>query len=172
MVKALLVDPWPWWLGGICIGLLVPVMYYFLNTPLGVSTGYGNLAKIIFCHTKLKWLKSSKFERVCNWRLLFIIGMLIGGFCSARFSGGPVFVNEMGRFTELIAWGSIPTAIWFFCGGLLLALGARLANGCTSGHSIHGIANMHFSSLVATFFFLLFGTITVWLIRLLMMGGI
>ncbi len=54
IVRYLFVELWPWWLGGICVGLLVPLMYYFLNTALGVSTGYGNLVKIILSKTKLR----------------------------------------------------------------------------------------------------------------------
>ncbi|HSW35038.1 MAG TPA: YeeE/YedE thiosulfate transporter family protein [Candidatus Limnocylindrales bacterium] len=166
------VDPWPWWLGGIAIGLLVPVMYYFLNTPLGVSTGYGNLVKMIIPKTKLKWLTSKNFADTLNWRFFFMAGMILGGFFSARSMGFPVTTMDMGRFTAIVDWPFLSLAVWFFCGGLLLGLGARLAGGCTSGHSIHGLANLHISSLIATIFFLLFGAITVWLIRVFVFGGI
>ena len=53
IVRRLFVDLWPWWLGGIAIGLLVPLMYFFLNTALGVSTGYDNLAKLLLPKTNL-----------------------------------------------------------------------------------------------------------------------
>jgi uncharacterized membrane protein YedE/YeeE len=171
IVKYLLVDLWPWWLGGIAIGLLVPFMYYFFNTALGVSTGYGNFLKIIAPASKLKWLNSESFKNKFNWRFLFIIGMMIGGFLSARTSGMPIITSEMGLFTQKLSWAYIFYLFWFFAGGTLLGFGARLANGCTSGHSIHGIATFQKSSLTATIFFLLFGTITTFLIRLFVLGG-
>ena len=31
IIEIVFVESWPWWLGGIVIGLLVPGMYYFLN---------------------------------------------------------------------------------------------------------------------------------------------
>ncbi len=171
-MKFLFVDLWPWWLGGIAIGLLVPLMYYFLDTALGVSTGYGNLLKIILPSTKLKWLNSETYKERFNWRFLFIIGILIGGFLSARSSGMPIITSEMGLFTENLSWAYVVYIFWFFTGGTFLGFGARLANGCTSGHSIHGIATLQSSSIVATAFFIAFGTITTFLIRLIAFGGV
>ncbi len=171
-MKFLFVDLWPWWLGGIAIGLLVPLMYYFLNTALGVSTGYGNFLKIIHPSTKLKWLNSETYKDRFNWRFIFVIGMIIGGFLSARVSGMPILEYGMGLFTETLSWSYMLFIFWFFIGGLLLGFGARLANGCTSGHSIHGIATGQKSSIVATIFFLSFGIITTFLIKLILFGGI
>lgn len=167
----LFVDLWPWWFGGIAVGLLVPFMYYFLNTALGVSTGYGNILKIIAPSTKLKWLNSETYKNRFNWRFVFITGMIIGGFLSARTSGMPIIISEMGLFTEKLSWAYAFYILWFFVGGALLGFGARMANGCTSGHSIHGLATLQKSSLVATVFFLSFGVITTLLIRLIVLGG-
>ena len=171
-MKYLFVDLWPWWLGGIAVGLLVPLMYYFLNTALGVSTGYGNFLKVIFPSTKLKWLNSETYKNRFNWRFIFIIGMILGGFLSARTSGMPIWETGMGLFTEKLSWSYLLYILWFFSGGALLGFGARLANGCTSGHSIHGIATLQKSSFVATVFFIFFGTVATLFIRLIVFGGI
>jgi len=171
IINFLFVDPWPWWLGGIVIGLLVPLMYYLFNTPLGVSTGYGNLVKIILPKTKLKWLNSENFADRFNWRLFFILGMVIGGFISARAMGSPLVTLDMGIFTQSVNWPFLELILWFFFGGLLLGLGARIAGGCTSGHSIHGIANFQLSGVIATAFFVLFGVGATYLIRIFVFGG-
>ncbi|NLV50328.1 MAG: YeeE/YedE family protein [Clostridiales bacterium] len=170
-MKFLFVDLWPWWLAGIIIGLLVPLMYYFFNTALGVSTGYGNLLKIAFPKIKLKWLNTDTFKNKSNWRFLFIIGMIIGGFISARVSGMPFINTGMGLFTQKLNWSYVIYIIWFFVGGALLGFGARLANGCTSGHCIHGLATLQKSSLAATVFFLLFGVIGTFFVKLLVLAG-
>lgn len=171
IINFLFIDPWPWWLGGIVIGLLVPVMYYFFNTPLGVSTAYGNLVKIILPKTKLKWLNSENFADKFNWRLFFILGMVIGGSISSRAMGLPFVTPEMGLFTQKVDWPFLALIFWFFFGGLILGLGARIAGGCTSGHSIHGLANFHLSSLIATVFFVLFGVGMTFFIRIFVFGG-
>jgi len=170
MIQFLFVDPWPWWLGGLVIGSLVPLLYYFLNTPLGVSTGFGNLAKVLFGSRKLKWLQGKSFENVLNHRFYMMLGMLLGAFIAGRTMGIPIS-TEMGKFTQVLQWPSWANIVWFLMGGFLLGLGARIAGGCTSGHSIHGLANFHLSSLIATIFFLLFGAITVFAIRIFLMGG-
>lgn len=172
IVRFLFIELWPWWLGGITVGLLVPLMYYFLNTALGVSTGYGNLVKILLPRTKLRWLSTGTFKNKFNWRFIFIIGMVLGGFLSARVSGMEPTTKLMGLFTEQTDWSVLAYILWFFVGGTMLGLGARLAGGCTSGHCIHGIATLQKSSLVATVFFLLFGVIGTWLVRLFVFGGV
>ena len=168
--NSVFVEPWPFWAGGIVIGLLVPLLYYFYNTALGVSTGYGNLVKIVFRPRNLQWIKS-EFGETLSWRVYFIGGIILGGFIASRLSGGPLFTAEMGQFTSQVQWPALLIAFYFFSGGILLGLGARVAGGCTSGHSIHGIANLHRSSILVTIMFLAGGWVSANLIRLLLMGG-
>ncbi len=172
IIRFLFVELWPWWLGGIAIGLLVPLMYYFLNTALGVSTGYGNLLKIILPKSKLRWLNTETYQNKFNWRFIFIIGIILGSFLSARVSGMALMEYHMGLFTEQTDWPVLANILWFFAGGAMLGLGARLAGGCTSGHSIHGIATLQKSSLVATVFFLVFGVIGTLVIRMFIFVGV
>ena len=54
-------------------------------------------------------------------------------------------------------------------GGFFVGFGVRYANGCTSGHSISGLSNLQFSSLVATVFFFMGGLAMTWLIFPLLM---
>jgi hypothetical protein len=170
-IKAIFVDPWPFWAGGVLIGLLVPALYYYQNTALGVSTGYGNLVKIAIPPSrKLKWIKKDYAETV-SWRVYFIVGIIIGGFISALLSGSAGLTTQMGVFTDFLKWPFIANAIFFFVGGALIGLGARMAGGCTSGHSIHGIANLHPSSIFATILFIIGGIITANLLRLTLLGG-
>ncbi|MGY6635247.1 MAG: YeeE/YedE family protein [Alkalilacustris sp.] len=50
-------------------------------------------------------------------------------------------------------------------GGLLVGLGTRLANGCTSGHGVCGIARLSLRGIVATGIYLLAGGIAMVLFR-------
>ncbi len=170
ILRSIFIEPWPFWAGGAVIGLLVPLLYYYFNTALGVSTGYGNLVKIILPAKNLKWIRT-KFAETYSWRVYFMIGIILGGLLSAVLSGKPGLTAEMGRFTELARLPGVFNAIFFFTGGILLGLGARIAGGCTSGHSIHGIANLHLSSVVVTVFFLAGGIIAANIVRSLLMGG-
>ena len=50
-------------------------------------------------------------------------------------------------------------------GGLLVGFGTRLANGCTSGHGVCGLARLSPRSLAATATFMAAGFLTVFLVR-------
>jgi uncharacterized membrane protein YedE/YeeE len=49
--------------------------------------------------------------------------------------------------------------------GLLVGIGTRLANGCTSGHGVCGISRLSLRGIVATVFYLLAGGLSVVILR-------
>jgi uncharacterized membrane protein YedE/YeeE len=49
--------------------------------------------------------------------------------------------------------------------GLLVGIGTRLGNGCTSGHGVCGIAQASPRSIVATLVFMATAVVTVWIVR-------
>jgi uncharacterized protein len=87
------------------------------------------------------------------WRAVFLLGMLMGGSVALELTPGG-FVLESSR--------SLP---WLVVSGLCIGFGARLANGCTSGHGVCGVGRMALRSVVATTVFTAAGAVTrvVWL---------
>lgn len=64
---------------------------------------------------------------------------------------------------ELFSWTNLPSIQGFILivlGGFLIGFGTRYAGGCTSGHSITGLSNLQWPSLVATICFMAGGFIT------------
>ncbi|UWQ92620.1 YeeE/YedE family protein [Rhodobacteraceae bacterium M382] len=49
--------------------------------------------------------------------------------------------------------------------GLLVGIGTRIANGCTSGHGVCGISRLSLRGVVATVFYILAGGLTLALLR-------
>ena len=49
--------------------------------------------------------------------------------------------------------------------GLLVGFGARLANGCTSGHVVCGISRLSLRGIAATVFYLFAGGVSVLLFK-------
>lgn len=49
--------------------------------------------------------------------------------------------------------------------GLLVGIGTRIANGCTSGHGVCGISRFSLRGIVATVFYILAGGLTLILLR-------
>lgn len=59
-----------------------------------------------------------------------------------------------------LALGPAAKLAWMFVAGLFIGFGTRLAGGCTSGHSIFGMANLERPSIVATLSFMMGGIVT------------
>ena len=88
-----------------------------------------------------------------SWRAAFIGGLLVGGAAMAILRPS-AFGAPLLQSAPLVV-GS----------GLLVGFGTRLANGCTSGHGVCGIARLSPRSLVATGTFMAAAGLTVFIVR-------
>lgn len=150
-----IMQPWPWWVAGILIGLTVPLLYILAGKGFGISTSLQEAGALCMPNSKLEYF--SKFDRKGSlWTLVFVLGIAIGSLIANRFlSTEP---------TEFLPESfSTPTGtIKLLVGGFLIGFGTRYAGGCTSGHSITGISNLNWPSLVATIFFFVGGLAVTW----------
>lgn len=169
-------QPWPWYVAGPLIGLTVPLLLILGNRTFGISSSLSHIcaaclpANIPFF--KYDWKKES-------WNLFFVAGVLVGGFIAFNYlsNNAPMEVNpklaqEMAGYgitnyegqipKELFNWPALFTLkgfILMIVGGFLVGFGTRYAGGCTSGHSIMGLSNLQWPSLVATCCFMAGGFI-------------
>ena len=153
---------WSPYVVGALIGVLSWLTFYFSNTSIGASSFYATLAGMLgkaFArkHTeKLDYYKSH--PPVVNWEFAFVIA-IVGGAFLAAVTGGELTRQWLppmweARFGE----GSIGLrAMVAMLGGVLMAFGARLAGGCTSGHGISGTLQLNVGSWIAVICFFLGG---------------
>jgi hypothetical protein len=140
---------WSGWIGGIAVGLYALFQLIVSGKLLGVSTGFGNVCSYI---SKASFFKEGEYTKPGNWRLWFLIGLPLGGIIAALTSPGAVTLSfNLGTLYESV----MPNALWMkalvlFGGGIMIGYGARLAGGCTSGHSIAGISLMNPPSILAS----------------------
>ncbi|MGR8940867.1 MAG: YeeE/YedE family protein [Gammaproteobacteria bacterium] len=125
--------------GGILIGISATVLLLFNGRIAGIS-GIMNGA-----------LFAPKHD--VTWRLLFLAGLVLGGLVFAWLAPG----FNLPRQDYPVAWLGI--------GGFLVGFGTRMANGCTSGHAVCGIARLSIRSLAATATFIASGMLTVFVMR-------
>lgn len=88
-----------------------------------------------------------------RWRLAFVGGLVLGG--------GLLALAHPAAFPPAIDAHPLLLAV----AGLLVGLGSRLGNGCTSGHGVCGIGRLSTRSLFATLTFMTTAVVTVWLTR-------
>jgi len=119
--------------GGLLIGFAVFLFFIFNGRLAGVSSIASDSI-----------LKST--NRIDN--LLFLLGLIIG----------PILYSLSGNEIESVLTNSLPLII---IGGLLVGVGTKIANGCTSGHGVCGVSRFSIRSMVATISFILTGVVTV-----------
>lgn len=131
------VIPWDALIGGMLLGLSASLLLVVNGRVAGIS---GVLAGL---------LKPMKGE--FSWRLLFVMGMVAASLIA------PVLGFELPA--------SLPmnTSVWLVVAGLLVGLGTKLANGCTSGHGICGMGRLSKRSIIATCVFMASAIITVFI---------
>lgn len=74
----------------------------------------------------------------------------------------PILLNPFYRPFSTHASENIAVLV---AAGLLVGIGTRIANGCTSGHGVCGISRLSLRGMVATVFYILAGGLTVVLFR-------
>lgn len=169
-------QPWPWWVSGPLIGLMVPLLLLSGNKAFGVSSSMKHICAACFPGNislfGYHWKKEA-------WNLFFVGGIVIGAAIAWTWLSthvidvNPKLMAELGKYgitdsTQLVPgeevnWKSLLTLkglIMIVGGGFLVGFGTRYADGCTSGHSIMGLSNLQWSSLVATCSFMAGGFIS------------
>jgi uncharacterized membrane protein YedE/YeeE len=132
--------------GGMLIGLSASLLLLCNGKIAGISGIVGGLLNPIQDDTV--------------WRVLFVVGLLVGGLFFSFFSP-QVFTFSISRS---------PGAL--ILAGLLVGIGSRLGNGCTSGHGVCGISRFSVRSIVATVTFMVTGIVTVYIINHLLGGSL
>ncbi len=126
--------PWSSLLGGMLLGVSAFILLLFNGKIAGISGILSGLVKPI----KNDFL----------WRGLFLIGMMLGGILG-RDAFGAHIPSEF----------SIPTWLVVIA-GLLVGIGTKIGNGCTSGHGICGMGRLSYRSIVATCVFMVVAVVT------------
>lgn len=125
-------------LGGILIGFAAVLLFAGIGRIAGIT---GIVAGMLKTPTQAQL-----------WRYAFVAGLLISPLIYTVFATLPVAEVE-GNWKTLAA------------SGLLVGVGTRLSNGCTSGHGVCGLSRLSLRSLIATLSFMASGFLTVFIVR-------
>jgi uncharacterized protein len=174
-------QPWPWYIAGPLIGLVVPILLLIGNKAFGISSSLKHICAACIPFNipffNYNWRKDI-------WQLYFAGGILIGGYIALYLLSVPQPVAISAEMTDTLKQQGVkdfstllPTDIFSFKelltlrgliftvgGGFLVGFGTRYADGCTSGHSIMGISTLQWPSMVATCCFMIGGFVMTWLI--------
>lgn len=160
---------WNPYLAGALVGLLAVVSVYATTMLLGKTTYIG--ASTTFVRAAGFLERSVAMEHVAaneyfvktkikiDWQYMLVAGIFLGALGSslsdrsfALESVPPTWRERFGPSVGKRAFGA-------FFGGIVAMVGARMADGCPSGHGLSGMMQLSMSSLVALLMFFGFGVL-------------
>ncbi len=183
-----LLDPWPWYICGPLIAIIMFLLLYFGKT-FGMSSNLRTLCAIGGAGKRVAFFDFDwKAQR---WNLTVVLGAIIGGFIAHHLLSSPTAidlnpktVNDLSELgfsnagqsllpQELYNWDAVLSfkgISILLIGGLLVGFGTRYAGGCTSGHAITGLSSLQQPSLIAVIGFFTGGLCMIHLLYPLIFG--
>ncbi len=134
-------------IGGLMIGAGAAAMMVLRGRIVGISGMFGVLVRPIKGDTL--------------WRILFLISTVAGAYLAMQLG---VKAPAMPAF---LGAGSSELII---LSGVVVGIGTRIGNGCTSGHGICGIGRLSPRSMVATASFMAAAMVSVFVVHHLILG--
>lgn len=172
-----ILNPWPWYVSGPLIAIVMALLLYFGKT-FGMSSNLRTMCTIMGADKFSNFFKFNWKDQ--SWNLTVVVGAIIGGFIATNYLSNdsvsdlnPLTIAELQQMgfknagatlvpTEMYnleAITSIKGLLLLIVGGLLVGFGTRYAGGCTSGHAITGLSSLQKPSLIAVIGFFIGGLI-------------
>lgn len=177
----LIKEPWPWYVAGPLIALIMFLLVYFGNN-FGMSANLRTM-----CSMAGGGKVSDFFDfnwKAQRWNLVFVVGTILGGFVAAQYLTDTegIFLSAESAASlhatgfsdpgaqylppEIFSMENLTSPIGLLIlivGGFLVGFGARYAGGCTSGHAISGLSDLQLPSLIAVIGFFIGGLAMTWI---------
>lgn len=172
-----ILNPWPWYISGPLIALVMALLLYFGKT-FGMSSNLRTMCSIMGAGKRTNFFKFNWKKQV--WNLIVVLGAIIGGFIATQYLSNdsltdlnPTTITELqnmgfkdsgatlvpGEMYSIEALTTPKGLTLLILGGLLVGFGTRYASGCTSGHAITGLSSLQKPSLIAVIGFFIGGLI-------------
>ena len=136
--------PWSSLVGGLVIGLATILLVLGNGRIAGIAGIVGGTLQALLEGQGLR-------NNAVRW--LFLAGLIAAPWIWRLFAPLPVTRVDVGWLAVIAA-------------GLLVGIGVRMGNGCTSGHGVCGLSRLSLRSLVNVLAFMGAGVVTVTLLRL------
>ena len=170
-----ILKPWPWYVSGPLITLVMILLVYFGKT-FGMSS---NLRTLCSIGGAGKYSDFFRYDwKAYRWNLIVLVGAIIGGYIAVTFLSdhstialNPETITDLNALgfekagatilpPEIYSWDSvfsIKGMAILIIAGFLVGFGTRYAGGCTSGHAITGMSNLQWPSFIAVIGFFIGG---------------
>ncbi|GAB3839611.1 YeeE/YedE family protein [Hymenobacter jeollabukensis] len=175
--------PWPWYVAGPLVGLMVPLLLVLGNKLFGISSNLRHACAAVLPTRGLAYFRYD-WRREGGWNLALALGIIGGGLLAGTALRNPqpvaisaATVADLQRLglhdfrglvpAELFNWSALLSGrglALLVGGGFLVGFGTAYAGGCTSGHALTGVADLQKPSMPAMAAFFVGGIIGTWVL--------
>lgn len=163
---------WNPYVAGILAGLVLTGSVWATGKFFGTSTTFvrsaGMIEKSISAERVANMDYFKREKPIVDWQWMFVIGIFFGASFAAKISGTYRFQTLPDMWHSRFGPSIAKRGIVAFAGGIIAMIGARLADGCPSGHGLSGGAQLAVGSFIALLCFFAGGIIVA---RILYKGG-
>lgn len=146
---------WSPYVVGTLIGLLSWFTFASVDKPLGITTAFEHTAALSMqaavpqiAETNAYYTDPDK-KPLIGWEWMLVLGVFIGAYLSSKLSADRSTGNGVPALWARRFGTRVTTRfIGAFLGAAVMMFGARLAEGCTSGHGISGALQLAVSSWI------------------------
>jgi hypothetical protein len=163
---------WSPYMAGALAGLVSIGSVWFTGKYFGASTTFvrtsGLLEKLVSPERVAQMEYFIKEVPKVDWQSMFLVGIFIGALIAASSDGSFRFQGVPSLWEQRFGPDKIKRGGVAFLGGIVAMFGARLADGCPSGHGLSGSLQLAVSGYISLACFFIGGII---MARLLYAGG-
>lgn len=160
---------WNPYLAGVLVGFLaiasafITTMLLQKTAYLGASTTFVRAAGLIEQAFSPEAVSLKEYfvetKIVVDWQFMLVVGIALGAFLSSMADKSFLLESVPPLWKERFGPSVMKRALGAFFGGIVAMVGARLADGCPSGHGLSGMMQLSMSAFVALFLFFSVGAL-------------
>jgi uncharacterized membrane protein YedE/YeeE len=155
--------PWNPYIAGALAGLLLTLSLYATGKYFGASTTFVRAAGMVEQTVAPERVAAMPYFMKelpkVDWQWMFVVGIVLGSLVAALASGTFRLQAVPDRFAARFGPSVARRFGVAFLGGVVAMFGARLADGCPSGHGLSGTLQLAASGYVALVCFFLGGVV-------------
>lgn len=156
MRNVLSMKSWSPYVVGVGIGMLSWFAFASVDRPIGITTAFEYTSALVETSAAPEVTEPYLADQAeknrrpkIDWEWMLVVGVFLGAYVSSKMSGDrvqgehvpPLWQWRFGDSTARRYLGA-------FVGAFIMMLGARIAQGCTSGHAISGTLQLALSSWI------------------------
>ena len=160
---------WSPYVAGALVGLLAIASAFATTRIMGKTAYLGASTTFVRASAMIerkvlpeRVAKNAYFQKEkvkVDWQFMLVCGIFLGALASAMTAGAFEWESVPPTWAQVFGGNPLKRAVCAFVGGTVSMFGARLADGCPSGHGLSGVMQLSVSGFAALVCFFMGGVL-------------